>query len=204
MVSFCVQSRPVAKMGLFSGNAATAACSHHTIDDTTGEQPFTWRIFHMRKAMLLLAIFGLVGSLWADDPFVGTWKFDIAKSKVQPNAKGATVKEAMLVIGEIGTTDRESYNKTTYTDGSSTLTKWIVPRQGGIVKHQQGGPAKGILVVVTRIAGDEDYWTYVQDGKQVGVGHYTVSKDGKIFRGTFKGIDTQGKPYEEVHVGHRP
>ena len=38
----------------------------------------------MRKAMLLLAVFGLVGSLWAADPFVGTWKLNVAKSKYNP------------------------------------------------------------------------------------------------------------------------
>jgi hypothetical protein len=157
----------------------------------------------MRKALLVLAFCGFAASLWAADAFVGTWKFDIAKSKLQPNAKGAAVKEATLVIGEIGTADRESYLKATYTDGSSTLAKWTVPRQGGIVKYQQGGPATGSYYIVTRIAEDEDYWTFVQDGKQIGVGHYTVSKDGKIFRGTFKGIDAQGKPYEESEVCYR-
>lgn len=157
----------------------------------------------MRKALLVLAFCGFTASLWAADAFVGSWKFDIAKSKLQPNAKGAAVKEAILVIAEIGTADRESYLTTTYTDGSSTLAKWTVPRQGGIVKHQQGGPATGSIYIVTRIAGDEDYWTFVENGKQVGVGHYTVSKDGKIFHGTFKGTDAQGKPYEEVEVGHR-
>ena len=35
----------------------------------------------MGRALLLLAVLGLVGSLWAADPFVGTWKLNIAKSK---------------------------------------------------------------------------------------------------------------------------
>ena len=34
----------------------------------------------MRKAMILLAVFGLVGLLWGADPLVGTWKLNIAKS----------------------------------------------------------------------------------------------------------------------------
>ena len=157
----------------------------------------------MRKVLLVLAFCGFTASLWAADAFVGTWKFDIAKSKLAPSAKGSAVKEAILVIGEIGTTDRESYGKTTYTDGSSDLTKWTVPRQGGIVKYQQGGPATGGMNVVTRISGGEDYWTGMQDGKQVSVGHWTVSKDGKEIRGAGKGIDAQGKPSEESWVGYR-
>jgi hypothetical protein len=156
----------------------------------------------MRKVLLVLALCGFAGSLFAADAFVGTWKFDMAKSKLQPNAKGAAVKEATLVIGEKGA-DRESYGKTTYADGSSSLDKWTVPQQGGIVKFQQGGPATGVINVVTRISGGEDYWTGMQDGKQVSVGHWTVSKDGKEIRGTGKGIDAQGKPLEELWVGYK-
>ncbi len=156
----------------------------------------------MRKTMLLLAVFVLAGSLWAADAFVGTWKYDIAKSKPSPNTTGKVVKESILVIGEKGT-DRESYSKDTYTDGSSTTTKWTVPRQGGIVKVLQNEPAKGVMYVVTRISGGEDYWTKLQDGKQVEVGHWTVSKDGKTIRGTGMGTDAQGKPYEFSMVGER-
>jgi hypothetical protein len=156
----------------------------------------------MRRALLVLAFCGFAASLWAADAFVGTWKFDMVKSKLQPNAKGAAVKEAILVIGEKGA-DRESYDKYTYADGSSDLTKWTVPRQGGVVKYQQGGPATGGMNVVTRISGGEDYWTSLQDGKQVSMSHWIVSKDGKEIRGTGKGIDAQGKPYEELWVGYR-
>jgi hypothetical protein len=156
----------------------------------------------MRKALLVLAFCGFAASLWAADAFVGTWKFDMAKSKPTPNTTGKVVKESILVIGEKGT-DRESYGKDTYTDGSSALTKWTVPRQGGIVKYQQGGPTKGEMRVVTRISGAEDYWTSMQDGKQVAVGHWTVSKDGKEIRGVNKGIDSQGKPLEELWIGYK-
>ena len=158
----------------------------------------------MRRLMLFLAVFGLAGSLLAADAFVGTWKFDMAKSKPGPNttATGKVVKEAILVIGEKGT-DRESYGKSTYTDGSSALDKWTVPQQGGIVKYQQGGPATGGINFVTRISGSEDYWTGLQDGKQVSVGHWTVSKNGKEIRGAGKGMDAQGKPYEESWVGYK-
>jgi hypothetical protein len=156
----------------------------------------------MRKVLLVLAFCGFAASLWAADAFVGTWKFDLVKSKPAPSATGKVAKEAILVIGEKGT-DRESYSKNTYTDGSSDLTKWTVPRQGGIVKYQQGGPAKGEMRIVTRISGGEDYWTILQDGKQVEVGHWTVSKDGKTILGKGNGTDAQGKPYEFSYVGDK-
>jgi hypothetical protein len=156
----------------------------------------------MRKVLLVLAFCGFAASLWAADAFVGTWKFDMAKSKLWPSTTGKVVREEILVIGEKGT-DRESYGKETYTDGSSETTKWTVPRQGGIVKYQQNGPAKGVMRIVTRISGGEDYWTEIQDGKQVDVGHWTVSKDGKTIRGTGSGTDAQGKPYEYSLVGYK-
>jgi hypothetical protein len=154
----------------------------------------------MRRAMILLAVFGFAGSLLAADAFVGTWIFDAAKSKLSP-LRGPIVKEAVLVI-EIGTTDRESYSKETYTDGSSALSKWTVPRQGGMWKCQQGC-APDTVFVVTRISGGEDYWTGMRDGKQYEVGHWTVSKDGKEIRGVITGKNTKGQAYEELRVGHR-
>jgi hypothetical protein len=156
----------------------------------------------MKKVILLLAVFSLAGTLWAADAFVGAWKFDIAKSKLKPDTAGKVVKESILVIGEKGTA-RESYGKDAYTDGSSTTTKWTVPQQGGIVKIQQGEVAKGEMYIVTRISGGEDYWTKLQDGKQVEEGHWTVSSDGKTIRGTGTGTDARGKPYEFSMVGTR-
>jgi hypothetical protein len=155
----------------------------------------------MRRALLILAFCGLAGSLWAADAFVGTWKYDIAKSKLWPITTGKIVKEAILVIGEKGA-DRESYGKETYKDGSSETTKWTVPRQGGIVKYLQTTP-KGELSVVTRISGGEDYWTRLQDGKQVELSHWTVSKDGKTIHGKGSGTDAQGKPYDFSMVGYK-
>jgi len=156
----------------------------------------------MRKALLVLAFCGFAASLSAADAFVGTWKIDIAQSKLAA-FRGPIPKESILVIVEKGT-DRESYNKDTYTDGSSVLTKWTVPAQGGTVKFQQTAPGtRGDTSIVTRISGGEDYWTLLEKGKQIEVGHWTVSKDGKTIRGVRKGIDPQGKPYEELIVGAR-
>jgi len=41
----------------------------------------------MRKAMLLLAVFGFVGVLWAQSPFDGTWKIDIKNVQIPPEQK---------------------------------------------------------------------------------------------------------------------
>ena len=54
----------------------------------------------MRKALLLLAVLGLMSSLWAADPIIGTWKLNIAKSKLPPDM--SNIKELSFVIREIG------------------------------------------------------------------------------------------------------
>ena len=78
-------------------------------------QHFKWRIFHMRKLMLLLAVLGLVGTLLAADPLLGTWKLNAAKSKFSPILlaleKDVAPKETTMVIQNLGTrTDRDHRN----------------------------------------------------------------------------------------------
>jgi len=61
----------------------------------------------MKKVMLLVAVFGLVGSLWAADPLIGTWKLNVAKSKFSADflafEKAVAPKESTLVIRELNT-----------------------------------------------------------------------------------------------------
>jgi hypothetical protein len=155
----------------------------------------------MRKALLVLAFCGFAASLWAADAFVGTWKFSIAKSKYPPSQESFP-KEQTVIIREVGT-NHESSSNGTRLDGSSIADKWTVPLQGGIIKYQQGGPAAGSYIVMTRIEAGEVYWTLLQNGKQVEVHHYIVSKDGKTFSATIRGTDAEGKLYEGLLVWDR-
>jgi hypothetical protein len=58
----------------------------------------------MRTTLLvcLLAFLALTGTLQAADPFVGTWKLNVAKSKPAPAQPGMSVKEQTIVIQETG------------------------------------------------------------------------------------------------------
>jgi len=152
----------------------------------------------MGKAMLLLAVLGLTSLLLAADPFTGTWKLSIPKSKLAPSTEAAP-KEETLVIREVGA-DHEGSIKGTRVDGSAILEKWTVPLQGGFVKYQQGGPATGSSYIETRIDAGEVYWTLLQNGKQTSVSHFVVSQDGKTLFGTTKGTDAKGKPFEALEV----
>ena len=77
----------------------------------------------------------------------------------------------------------------------------------------QGAPPAGTMVVAMKT----DSWTLdnitLRDGKQVQVTHQVVSRDGKTWRGTVRGIDSkstdsqgkdsQGKPYEGLLVFYK-
>jgi hypothetical protein len=153
----------------------------------------------MRKAMLLLALFGLVGLLWAQDPNVGTWKLNIAKSKFAPSTEAA-VKEEMAIIREVGDQWEITFTGKRV-DGSSISTKATRPRQGGVVKFlTTGSEGDNEQSIDTVVEPGDWYHTSLQNGKQVEVIHGIVSKDGKTMRQITKGTDAQGKAYEAVEV----
>ncbi len=153
----------------------------------------------MRKAMAFVAVFGLVGSLWAADPSVGTWKLNVAKSKFSQGQK-VTPKEGTIVVQELATGEFELTLARTMTDGSKTSNKMTWPQQGGTLQSQGGAIPEGTSVTVTMIEPGEWYTTYLQKGKQVQLIHSVISKDGKTMHLTTKGMDAQGKPTEASSV----
>jgi len=151
----------------------------------------------MRKAMLLVAVFGLASLLWAADPIVGTWKVNLAKSKPAPGQQ-ATVKEMTVVTREVGA-DLETTFDGISADGSPFSMKFTNPQQGGVLKSGQAA-TEGTFVVITVIRPGEMYGTSVQNGKQVEVTHTVVSKDGKTMSRTSRAIDAQGKINESLMI----
>jgi hypothetical protein len=134
----------------------------------------------------------------AADPNVGTWKLNLAKSKLAPSTQ-APMKESTMVAQEIG--DEMQVTSTgVRTDGSKTGNKHSNPKNGGMVTYQEGAPAAGVTNIYTVIAPGDAYVTVLRDGKQVSVVHAVVSKDGKTNTWHIKGTDAQGKPVESLQV----
>jgi hypothetical protein len=152
----------------------------------------------MRKAMLLLAVFGLAGSLWAGDPMLGTWKLNLAKSKF-PSSVQAPPKELTQVIRKLNRSQGEFIQTGIRTDGTLISIKYIVPRQGGVVKTQFPLP-EGASIVVKKVDANNVITTYIQEGKQVAVIHGVIGKDGKTLTQTTKITDNQGKLIEQIEV----
>ena len=158
----------------------------------------------MRKATLLLAVFGLAGQLWAADPLLGTWKLNAAKSKFSPILlaleKDVAPKETTMVIKNYGADQIEITETGTRMDGSTISQIFRQPKQGGTVESSL---AKGISFIHTVISENERVGTILQDGKQSQVIHWVVSQDGKTLTSTRRAMDSQGKPLEHVAVYDR-
>ena len=147
----------------------------------------------MRKTMLLLAVFALTGSLWAADPIIGTWKLNTAKSK-DPGKK-LTKKEKTAIVREFNVDQIEFIENGIKTDGTKYSTKAVFPKQGGAAI----GDKTGSSVLIFIGPGD---WCFaaLQNGKQVGIAHVVVSKDGKSAIETVRDTDAKGKVSEMLLV----
>ncbi len=148
----------------------------------------------MRKAMLLLAVFGLAASLWAADPMLGTWKLNAAKSSFSPaflaQVKEVAPKETLLVIKDLSTDEVEITETGTRTDGSAISQKFRQPKQGGTATS---GLPEGIIFVHTIVSPNNRVGTILQNGKQVQLIQWVISKDGKTMTSTRSVKDSQGK-----------
>jgi hypothetical protein len=99
----------------------------------------------MRKAMLLLAVLGLAGALWAADPIMGKWKLNIEKSKgLRPTAD--PMKEQIQDYSELDTGQIELTLTRTVASGTSSVSRLTWPARGGAVTFLQGDPRGRSLV----------------------------------------------------------
>ncbi|MGH9717018.1 MAG: hypothetical protein ACRD4R_09880 [Candidatus Acidiferrales bacterium] len=152
----------------------------------------------MRKAMLLFAILGLAGSLWAGDLQVGTWKLNLAQSKVPPSYRAP--RKATFVFRTAG--DQIEWVLTaTDASGSPVTSKGAYPREGGVVKWSVAPAHLGDTTIISTVVSPyESYQTFLRDGKQERLDHVVVSNDGATTRETIKGMGPQGRPFKVLLV----
>jgi hypothetical protein len=143
----------------------------------------------MRKAMLLPV----------PDPIIGTWKLNIAKSKI-PQSDTAP-KETTDIYRDLDTNQIEFSRTGTRMDGSLDTGIWKWPREGGIAERTSPSPLpEGLSYIELLINPGHWYVTILQDGKQKVIMHKAISKDGKTMRLKVKGINVQGKPFKQLQV----
>ena len=156
----------------------------------------------MRRAVSLFALMVLAaiaaGSLLADDnPFVGTWKLNVAKSKVTPGpapqsqtrtvvAQGDGAKYTFDVVTADGSAKSYSF-ETNYDGKDSAITG-------------SGAPGGADTIALKRISSHKVEATLKRGGKVSGTSVAEVSADGKTTTLHTKGTDPDGKPYSSSSV----
>lgn len=143
--------------------------------------------------LLVMAVMPSGLLLAQSNPFVGTWKLNLAKSK----DTGAFPKEETLKVQIVGEQRQVTVNGTA-TDGSPISFKYEVPDKGGAGKVLAGGPYDGVSG--KRIDDKTREVSYMKGGKEVLQLRAAVSNDGKTMRLTVEGTDAQGKPFAGVAV----
>lgn len=145
-------------------------------------------------ALIVLTFVAVSPSRAEDDPRIGTWKLNIAKSNLGPGpapasqtrtyeAKGSEIMGTIESVDAKGTHTTNTYNATA--DGKDRAT----------------GPADRGTSISIKLLGPGSYaGTSKKDGKVVSTNRAVISGGGKVFTFTTKGTGAQGKAVTTVAV----
>ena len=153
----------------------------------------------LKNLSLGLTLLSLTGTLLAADAFTGTWKLNVAKSKL---SAGTEVKEVTVVITEQG--DNLGVDVKGITgDGTPISVKYSLPAKGGPVTYTEGAPPSGATAMTKRVNATTIDSTSSVNGKEVGSTHTVIAADGKTLTRVVKGVDAQGKAYQNTEIYER-
>ena len=132
----------------------------------------------------------------APDPFVGTWKLDVAKSTYKP---GPAPKSITVVIDGGGGQERSRWP-------SMASDRAGAPMKGGYTTTRDGKdvPVTGIpmydTAALTQTSPTEGTIVYKKGGKPAVTAKASVAKDGKTMTVTYTGTDPKGQAINNVAV----
>ena len=140
------------------------------------------------KTRLMASLFVCAVALFAaDDPFVGTWKLNVAKSKFQGNQPP---RSETVTIGADGKVSISG------TDSQGQPVDWSYMAAPGGTATITGIPDS--TVVETRKDNTVDHtWRM---GKENLKGHGVLSKDGKTMTYTLQGTNAEGATVKSTEI----
>jgi hypothetical protein len=142
---------------------------------------------------------GLTAGAQARDPWLGTWKTNLAKSTFSPGPKptvAGIVKVEAVADGYKTTIDgADAQGKPTHTE-----TLWKFDGKDTPVK---GAPAPNSTSAFKRIDGRTFEVTSKIDGKPTVITRVAVAADGKSLTATQTGTDAQGQKVNNVIVADK-
>jgi hypothetical protein len=130
------------------------------------------------------------------DPFVGTWKLNVAKSKFGP---GAERKSETRIVESSPTGMKVSVDRTN-ADGSNQQYNYTTDFDGKPHPITGMAPYGADSIAVTLGASNNLSFKLTKGGKTVGSGTSVVAADGKTLTLTAKGTDASGKTVNSVAV----
>ena len=149
----------------------------------------------MRKALRLFAFLGLAGSLWAADPFTGTWVLNLSKSNIPPPF---TAAKRQIVHLTINGSDFE-INEEVVTDSNEKLTIHAKAKFDGKDYPITGTPAVN-TIAYQRVDRNTIKGVGKKDGKVVIQETAVVSPDGNSITGSYSITDATGKQVTAIAV----
>jgi hypothetical protein len=145
------------------------------------------------KAILIMALWLIAGSAFAMSPFMGTWKLDEKKSKLDP----AMGKNMTVIYAPQGSMVKVTVDGVD-AKGKPTHNEWLGRFDGKdyAVAGDQGIDMRAYTQMNSRALG----MTLKSHGKVVGTGEITVSRDGKTRTVTLDTTMPKGKKTHSVGV----
>lgn len=155
----------------------------------------------MKKALgactMFVMVFFFVGSLIAQtDPFLGTWKLNVKKSKFVPGPPRKS-ETRIVVTGPSGM--RVSVDRVNG-DGSTQQFEYTTNLDGKTYPITGQGPYGADSISANLTAPNTIQSTLTKNGKVVATATTVVSGGGKVLTITTKGTDAQGKHFTNVGI----
>jgi hypothetical protein len=151
----------------------------------------------MRGLRFLIALSVIsTAMLAADNPFIGTWKLNVAKSKFSP---GTAIKEETVTFEAVG----DQMKRTVVgidADGEQLNQNSTIPWDGKA--HKIEAPPNPPIMVAVKKVNDHtlDVTVKQPDGKLVDTVKAVVSQDGKSITVTESGEDPKGRKLDNTEV----
>ena len=135
---------------------------------------------------ILIIALSLPTTLLAADPIIGTWK---EKSVDDPK-----IKEAFLIYSEIEDGMIEFSTRDVLKDGTTDSSKWVFPKEGGILKRLSSKIEEELMYVGIFPEPNHLIISITKNGRQVAMYNKIISKDGNTLTQTLTVIEKDGKP----------
>ena len=152
-----------------------------------------------KLALAVLLVFVVCWAAWADDPQVGTWNVNVAKSnfKTAPPPKSQT--------GTIVSAGKDGIKLTVNainTNGEKSIIEYAAQYDGKEYPRTEtgAGAVAGQTVTLRRIDSHTAERVAYLKGKKLTTEKWEISKDGKTRTVTQSGVSAQGQPVDNVLV----